>query len=72
MPDQPPERGVIEVKPPEDSLGPILESEQVAKYWDRYGLVLIDPDLRQWLLVRVSAYWATLAAKELAKMKVRS
>ena len=39
---------------------------------DRFGLNMIDPDLAQWILVRLAAYWGGLAAKELEKTKVRS
>ena len=37
----PPSRGVIEVKSPALALADIVASEQVARYWDHYGLVLV-------------------------------
>lgn len=37
----PPARGVIEVKSPAQALRDIVESEQVGRYWERYGLVLV-------------------------------
>ncbi len=38
---QTPERGVVEVKPPDDDAWLTAESSQVSKYWDRYRLVLV-------------------------------
>ena len=37
----PPSRGVIEVKSPAEDLADIIASEQIARYWDYYGLVLV-------------------------------
>jgi len=37
----PPSRGVIEVKSPAEEMPGILVSEQVARYWEHYGLVLV-------------------------------
>jgi hypothetical protein len=37
----PPARGVIEIKAPGEDLQTTLESEQVARYWKHYGLVLV-------------------------------
>jgi hypothetical protein len=37
---QMPARGVIEAKPPSTDVRNLAESEQVGKYWERYGLVL--------------------------------
>jgi len=37
----PPSRGVIEVKSPAEDMADIIESEQIARYWDHYGLVLV-------------------------------
>ncbi len=37
----PPARGVIEVKAPSQDLASIVASEQVGRYWQRYGLVLV-------------------------------
>ena len=37
----PPSRGVIEVKSPAEGMPGILASEQVARYWEHYGLVLV-------------------------------
>ena len=36
-----PERGVVEVKPPDDDAWLTAESDQVSRYWDRYRLVLV-------------------------------
>ena len=41
VPDQLPERGVVEVKGVNESVGLVGESAQIGKYWERYGLVLI-------------------------------
>ena len=38
---QSPARGVIEAKPPRTELRALAESEQVGRYWARYGLVLV-------------------------------
>lgn len=45
-----PARGVIEVKAPAEALDFTAASAQVAKYWDRYRLVLVT-NLRDWLLI---------------------
>ena len=45
-----PARGAIEVKGPSDDVFAIAESEQVARYIDRYGLVLVT-NLRDFVLV---------------------
>lgn len=37
----PPSRGVIEIKAPSEDLQATIESEQVARYWRHYGLVLV-------------------------------
>jgi len=37
----PPSRGVIEVKSPAEDLADIIASEQIARYWDYDGLVLV-------------------------------
>ena len=37
----PPTRGVIEVKSPAEDMPSIIASEQIARYWDHYGLVLV-------------------------------
>ena len=37
----PPSRGVIEVKSPAEDMAGIIVSEQIARYWDHYGLVLV-------------------------------
>lgn len=41
MEGQPPERGVIEVKGWNDDSFVTADSEQVSRYWERYGLVLV-------------------------------
>jgi len=45
-----PERGALEVKPPDRDLTAIADSRQVRKYLDRYGKVLVTT-LRSWTLV---------------------
>ena len=37
----PPSRGVIEVKSPAENMPGIIASEQIARYWEHYGLVLV-------------------------------
>ncbi len=49
-PTLPPDRGVIEAKPPERDFDGIVRSEQVRRYWERYGLVLVT-NYRCFLLV---------------------
>ena len=49
-PAAPPDRGVIEVKPPEDDFDQFARGEQVQRYWERYGLVLVT-NYRRFLLV---------------------
>ena len=39
--EQKPERGVVEVKPAADDAWIITDSDQVSKYWEHYGLVLV-------------------------------
>ena len=41
VPDQVPERGVVEVKPVEKDVWLVANSDQVTTYWERYGLVLV-------------------------------
>ena len=38
---QPPECGVVEVKPPDDDAWLTADSDQVSRYWNRYRLVLV-------------------------------
>jgi len=45
-----PSRGVVEAKPPSDDLGSVAESEQVERYWKRYGAVLVT-NFREFALV---------------------
>lgn len=45
-----PARGVVEVKSPNEPVNFTADSAQVAKYWDRYRLVLVT-NLRDWLLI---------------------
>ncbi|MCY3886237.1 MAG: N-6 DNA methylase [Chloroflexi bacterium] len=47
---QTPERGVVEVKPPDDDAWLTAESDQVSKYWERYRLVLVT-NLRDFVLL---------------------
>ena len=37
----PPSRGVVEVKSPAETMASIVESEQINRYWNLYGLVLV-------------------------------
>jgi hypothetical protein len=39
---QNPSRGVIEAKPPSEDIHRVAETEQVERYWKRYGMVLVD------------------------------
>ncbi|MYE01070.1 MAG: DNA methyltransferase, partial [Alphaproteobacteria bacterium] len=45
-----PERGVVEVKAPEDDAWLMAESDQVSRYWGRYRLVLVT-NTRDFVLV---------------------
>lgn len=45
-----PTRGVLEVKPPAHDLNALIQSEQVGKYFNRYGLVLVT-NLRAFALI---------------------
>ena len=45
-----PERGVIEAKPPGYDIAVAADSEQVKRYWNRYGLVLVT-NYRQFQLI---------------------
>ncbi|MFH1866361.1 MAG: type ISP restriction/modification enzyme [Candidatus Eisenbacteria bacterium] len=45
-----PSRGVVEAKPPSDNLVNVAESEQVERYWKRYGTVLVT-NFREFALV---------------------
>ncbi len=47
---QVPSRGVIEVKPPSQDLQDTIKSDQVERYWERYGLVLAT-NLRSFVLI---------------------
>jgi len=38
---QNPSRGVIEAKPPSEDVRQVAETEQVERYWKRYGMVLV-------------------------------
>ena len=49
-PGQAPERGVVEVKPPQENAQDLIAGEQVGRYLDRYGLVLAT-NLREFALV---------------------
>jgi len=40
-PGQPPERGVIEIKPTSDDAWVTTSGKQVSKYWGKYGLILV-------------------------------
>ena len=66
-----PARGVVEVKAPSEPVDFTAATAQVAKYWDRYRLVLVT-NLRDWLLIgerdgqRVPLERHTLADSEAA------
>ena len=47
---QVPERGVVEVKSADDDAWLTAEGDQVSRYWDRYGLVLVT-NIRDFVLV---------------------
>jgi hypothetical protein len=47
---QPPERGVIECKPPKEDVLDIADTRQVSEYWDRYNQVLVT-NYREFLLI---------------------
>ena len=47
---EPPERGVVEVKPPEDDAWLTAEGAQVSRYWAHYRLVLVT-NFRDFVLV---------------------
>ncbi len=49
-PGQVPERGVVEVKPSGDDAWLTASSDQVSRYWGRYGLVLVT-NTRDFVLV---------------------
>ncbi len=49
-----PERGVVEIKPAERSLDTLANDEQIRRYLDQYGLVLIT-NLREFRLLRLEA-----------------
>ncbi|MFA6110586.1 MAG: type ISP restriction/modification enzyme [Candidatus Latescibacterota bacterium] len=51
---QPPARGVLEAKPPGADLRSVVESEQVGRYLQQYGLVLVT-NLRAFALVAPDA-----------------
>lgn len=50
LPSLLPSRGVLEVKGAADDIGKIVASDQVAKYWAKYGQVLVT-NLRDFVLV---------------------
>lgn len=50
LPGQPPERGVIEVKPVGTDVNKLVAGEQVARYWSKYRLILVT-DLREFVLL---------------------
>jgi hypothetical protein len=50
LPGQPPARGAIEIKPPKDDARKIAQSEQVARYLAKYGIVIVT-NLREFLIV---------------------
>ena len=51
---QNPSRGVIEAKSPSDDVGVIAGSEQVERYWKKYGMVLVT-NFRSFALIGKSA-----------------
>ncbi|OGW37058.1 MAG: hypothetical protein A2010_05250 [Nitrospirae bacterium GWD2_57_9] len=59
---QNPSRGVIEAKPPSADINQVAGSEQVERYWKRYGMVLVT-NFRSFSLIGKSAtgslpYWS--------------
>ena len=54
-PGQVPERGVVEVKGPDDDAWLTAESGQVSRYWERYRLVLVT-NTRDFLLLGENAH----------------
>ena len=69
---QVPERGVVEVKPSDGHAGAPGVREQVARYWGRYGLVLVT-NLREFSLVGPGAAGgeATLESFRLADSEAK-
>ncbi len=51
---QNPSRGVIEAKPPSADINEVAGSEQVGRYWKRYGMVLVT-NFRSFALIGKSA-----------------
>ena len=49
-----PERGVVEIKPAELNLDTLTNDEQIRRYLDQYGLVLIT-NLREFRLLKLDA-----------------
>ncbi|HUF70289.1 MAG TPA: N-6 DNA methylase [Longimicrobiales bacterium] len=47
---QTPSRGVIEAKPPSHDVARVAESDQVERYWKRYGMVLVTT-FRDFLII---------------------
>lgn len=61
-----PSRGVIEIKAPDEDLRDVAGSEQIAKYLNKYGLVLVT-NLREFVIVaRVDGQAAALEAFTIA------
>jgi hypothetical protein len=61
-----PARGVIEIKAPEEEIEDVAGSEQVAKYLNKYGLVLVT-NLRQFVIVsRIDGQATALEAFSIA------
>jgi len=62
-----PARGVIEIKPPDEDIKDVADSEQVAKYLSKYGLVLVT-NLRAFVIVaRIDGQATALEAFTIAE-----
>lgn len=77
LPNQRPERGAVEIKPPGESLEALLHSEQVRRYLREYGLCLITNyhqfqlvELRQGRPSIMESYDLTLTADDLWNLPI--
>jgi hypothetical protein len=79
LPNQRPERGVVEIKPPGESLITLAQSEQVRRYLREYGLCLITNyhqfqlvELRQGVPSVMESYDLTLSAADLWTLPINA
>ncbi|MEO5335557.1 MAG: N-6 DNA methylase [Magnetospirillum sp. WYHS-4] len=63
LPDRPPDRGVVEVKAPRESVEHLRHSEQALRYWEEYGLTLLT-NLRRWLVMGKDAFGRRIALED--------